>query len=64
VATGGSVWVFWPKAAAWDAEGIRPEMGVTVGAVQALAASLRLAHVDSAEVDEVWAGAKFSTPTP
>lgn len=61
LAQGGVLWIFWPKPQAWHAEGIRPEMGVTIEAVQSLAANLGLAHVDSAEVDEVWTAAKFVT---
>jgi|GEM_PF-3962385 len=62
VAPGGNLWVLWPRAESWDAEAIRPEMGVTEEAVQRLAASLGLALAGRAEVDDVWTAAKLASP--
>ncbi len=59
LAAGGTLWVFWPKPAAWDAEGIRPEAGITPEAVTACAASLGLQSVTACELDDVWAGVRL-----
>lgn len=59
LAAGGTLWVFWPREEAWDAEGIRPEMGVTAEAVTACAASHGLAAAGRCELDAVWSGLKL-----
>jgi hypothetical protein len=59
LAGGGTLWVFWPKPGAWDAEGIRPEMGITPEAVSECAAALGLQRSESCELDEVWSGLKL-----
>src|SRR5690606_5312986 len=55
------LWVFWPREAAWDAEGIRSDMGITVDAVRACAAGLGLTpgHSGPWELDAVWSGMKL-----
>ena len=59
LASGGTLWVFWPGPAAWDAEGIRPEMGVTAAAVSACADALGLAADESRVLDDVWSGMRL-----
>lgn len=59
LATGGTLWVFWPKPVAWEAEDIRPETGITTEAVHACAASLGLVSASACDLDEVWAGVKL-----
>lgn len=62
-AAGAAVlWVFWPREEAWDAERIRPEMGVTAEAVTACAASLGLSAAGHCELDAVWSGLKLAAP--
>jgi hypothetical protein len=60
---GGTLWVFWPKEAAWHAEDIRPEMGVTPEDVRACSTALGLQEADTCELDDVWTGVKFIHPT-
>ena len=58
-APGGALWVFWPGPAAWDAEAIRPELGVTAEAVAVCAASLGLAAGETCTLDAVWSGVRL-----
>lgn len=59
LAAGGTLWVFWPKPEAWEAEDIRPETGITPEAVHACAATLGLVSASACDLDEVWAGVKL-----
>lgn len=63
LASGGTLWVFWPKPVAWDAEGIRPEAGITTEFVSDCAASLGLKGMTVYQLDPVWEGMKL-VPAP
>jgi hypothetical protein len=55
----GTLWVSWPKKAAWKSQGIRPEMGITEDAIRAYALPLGLVDVKVCAVDETWSGLKL-----
>lgn len=64
LATGGTLWVFWPKPGAWDAEGIRPETGITPEIMNDCAALLGLQRAAVYDLDEVWSGVKLVVAAP
>jgi hypothetical protein len=55
----GTLWVSWPKKAAWKSLKLDPAKAVTEDAIRAAAFSLGLVDVKVCAVDEVWSGLKL-----
>lgn len=64
LAKGGTLWVFWPKPGAWDAEGIRPETGITPEIMNDCAVLLGLQRAAAYDLDDVWSGVKLVVAAP
>jgi hypothetical protein len=56
---GGTLWISWPKKAAWKTLGLDPDKALTEDAIRAQALPLGLVDVKVCAADEVWSALKL-----